>query len=221
MSTLTASADVDVTDDRRTRTAATGLALILGPLLLIVGNLLSTPGDSSTASFMTRIAGSSGAEQISIILFIGGFTMFLPAAFGIVALLPRRGSVLGLIGAWLTAIGAMAYAGLETTGVANIGLARALPATQAAHLVDVMGNVGAAGVIFLLGLGLPIGMILVTCAARRGRLTPTWVPIVTALGFIAVIVVETTIGGIAGDVLMLAGLGYLGLGLLKGTQSVL
>jgi hypothetical protein len=201
-------------DDRLRRTA-TGWALIGAPLLLLFGNVLSTPGDSESPARMVKLASAAGAEQVSIVLFLLGFTLFIPATFGLVAMIGRRGGTLATIGAWLAAIGLMAYAGLEATGVANIGLARSVPAPEAGHLVTAMSHVGDASVIFGLGLGLPVGLVLVMCAARRARLAPLWVPIVAALAFLVVMFAEGTLGGVVGDLLMLASLGYLGARLLR------
>jgi hypothetical protein len=220
MSTLTAQgpATRQLAVDRG-QAVTTGAALISGPLLLIVGNLLSTPGDTASTKYLTALAGSSSREQLSIICFLLGFTMFIPAAFGLRAMLPGRGRVLGAVGAWLVAFGAMAYAGLVCSGIANIGLAQSLPADQAAHVVSQIESVGAAGVVFLLGLGLPIGAILSISALRRARMTALWVPIVVALGFIVVMLVESTAGGMAADALMLAGLGYIGTRLITGAAN--
>ena len=217
MSTLTMSAPTiqNPAADRLRRTS-TGIALVLAPLLLIAGNLLTTAGDSASPAWITKVATSAGGEQISIICFLLGFTAFIPAAFGLLGMVGRRGSLLGTLGAWLAAIGLMAFAGLETSGVANIGVARSLPTAQAVRVITAMENVGAAGVIFLLGLGLPVGLILVACAVRRARLVPLWMPIIAALGLLVVMFLESTIGGIVGDLLMLASFGYVGVRLLAG-----
>jgi hypothetical protein len=200
----------------RSRTTVTGLSLIAAPVLLIAGNLLSTSGDSNSPAFLAKVAASSGHEQASIVCFLLGFALLIPGAYGLLDTIRGRGETIATIGALLTTIGAAAFAGLECSGIANIGVARSVPAAQAARIVTEMGNVGAAGAVFLLGLALPVGMILVTIGIRRARRAPLWVPIVTALGFLIVMFVESTLGGVAGDVLMLAALGYLGVRRLDG-----
>jgi hypothetical protein len=192
----------------RQRTTITRFSLIAAPILLIAGNLLTTPGDSDSPAFLARIAVSSGREQASIICFLFGFTLLVPAAYGLLPYTGKRGSTLASLGTLLTTVGAMAYAGLECSGIANIGVARSMPAVSAAHIVSNMESVGAAAVIFGLGLALPIGMILVATGLRRARLMPLWVPIATAVGFLIVMFVETTIGGLTGDIVLLAALGY-------------
>ncbi len=196
------------------RTTGTGVALIGGPLLLVAGNLLGTPGDSDSAPYLTQLATSAGAEQVSVLCFLLGFTLFVPGVFGLLPFITRRGATLATIGAWLAAVGVMAYAGLTTTGIANIGLAQSLPVPQAAHVVDQLQSLTAAGVVFALGLGLPVGVVVMAIALRRAGRTPLWVPIVTAVGFLVVMAVESTLGGIVGDLLLLASLGYVGLRLL-------
>ena len=169
-----------------------------------------------SAAFLAKVAASSGHEQASIVCFLLGFALLIPGAYGLLDTIRGRGETIATIGALLTTIGAAAFAGLECSGIANIGVARSVPAAQAARIVTEMGNVGAAGAVFLLGLALPVGMILVTIGIRRARRAPLWVPIVTALGFLIVMFVESTLGGVAGDVLMLAALGYLGVRRLDG-----
>jgi hypothetical protein len=102
--------------------------------------------------------------------------------------------------------------------VVAYGLVRE-PQVPGDFLVAGAESVGAARVVFLLGLGLQIGAILAISALRRARMTALWVPIVVTLGFIVVMLVESTAGGVAGDALMLAGLGYVGTRLITGAVN--
>ena len=204
-----------------TRPTGTAVALVLAPSLLLAGNLLSSATDEGeSAEGLARLAASSGAEQASIICFLLGFTLLLPGVFGLRGMINTRGRTLATVGGWLTAIGAMAFAGLVTSGVATIGMATSMPSDEALRVLTAIGEVPAATVVLLLSLGLPIGVILAAVASRRARLAPMWVPIVVAAGFVVVMVVENTVGGVAGDLLMLAGLGYLGAALLARRPAV-
>ena len=55
---------------------------------------------------------------------------------------------------------------------------------------------------------LPVGLVLVTAGFWRARRVPVWVPIVVLVAFAVLTVVEGQAGGIIGDLLLLAGLGY-------------
>jgi len=209
--TLPAPINRDTYTTRFRRTAA-GLCLIIGPLLLAAANLLSTQSDTNPEADLTTLATNGGREQISIMLFLLGFTLIVPGAFGMLALIRDRGKLLGNVGITLAVPGLMAFAGLVTNGVANIGIARAVPPAQGLTIIKSMENTGAANVIVLLGLlALPLGIIMLTFGVWRARVAPIWAPLLVVAAFAAVVVGEGMIGGIVGDLLMFIGLGAVGL----------
>ncbi len=210
-----AAVETDARNSSFRRTAA-GLGLIVGPLLLVAANVASTQADSDTAAGLTTLAHHGGREQLSIVLFLLGFTLIIPGAFGMLSLIRNRGRIVGNIGICLAIPGLMAFAGLVSSGIANVGIARAVPPSQGLIImksVEAGGGAAALGVIGLLAL--PLGLILLSFGVWRARRVPIWSPLLVLVGFVAVTVGEGLIGGVVGDLLMLAGLGWAGLAILR------
>jgi hypothetical protein len=201
---------------RTTRHRLAAAALIAGPLLLVAGNVLSQDGDTEDPTYVARLAGHAGAEQGSILLFILGFALLLGGGVAMAHAVTGRGARLAGIGLPLALIGTIGFACLSSSGLFNITAAQSLPAAQASSIMDKVGNLPAAAVLVAVGLlALPIGFILLTLSQWRAGLAPVWVPIAVFLGFAVVTVLEGQLGGITGDLFMLAGFGYAGLRLAR------
>jgi hypothetical protein len=100
--------------------------------------------------------------------------------------------------------------------VANIGIARAVSPEQGLAIMSSIEDSGAAAVITALGLlALPLGLILLAFAVWRAGAVAIWVPLVVLAAFAVVTVAEGMLGGVVGDALMFAGLGSVGLRLLR------
>ena len=192
-----------------------GAALLAAQLLLVVGNLVGVDGDG--ADMMARLAADATGEQLSIVAFLAAFTLLIGGVVGLVGLVPAgRGRGLAVTGAGLFVAGAMGFAGLTTSGVFNIGLARSVPPDQAVAIADSAGSTGAGAVVVGLGLlALPLGLILTAFGVWRAGVTPLWAPIVVLVAFVVLTVAEGRIGGIAGDALLLLGLAPAARGLLR------
>jgi hypothetical protein len=199
-----------------TRTGRDGTAtaaLLAGPLLLVAGNLLAQDGDTSDPTYLGRLVAHSGAEQASILAFLAGFIALLAGALALAGRVTGRGRGLTRVGAALCIAGTLGFAGLITSGLFNLAAAQALPAATATSVVDRVGDLPAATVLVLLGvLVLPVGFVLLTAGLWRARRVPVWVPVVVLVAFAVLTVLEGQFGGIIGDLLLLAGLGYAALG---------
>ena len=217
MSTLTTptSATTQVPAGNARRRAA-GLALIAGPLMLVAANLLALGGDTTDPGYLRRLPAHAGTEQVSILLFIAAFTVLIAGVVGLAGRVTGRGARLAATGSALATAGSVGFACLVVSGVFNIAAAATLPVEQAKTLVDKAGSLPAAAVLVVLGLlALPIGYILLAAGAWRARFTPSWVPLVVFAAFAILTVLDGRVGGIAGDVVLLVGLGYPGLRLMR------
>ena len=83
-------------DANNFRRTALGLCLIAGPLLALVGELV-TPWETAdtTAAYLTALAENPARAQASAVLLYFGYLLMAVGVFGMMHLLRRRAVVLG------------------------------------------------------------------------------------------------------------------------------
>ena len=188
-----------------------GAALAAAPLALLIGNLIGLDASGDDSRRIAALPAGSGREQVKILLFVLAATLLLVGVAGIRPLLARRGAVLGRVGTVLAVPGLVAFAGLVTTWLYDVALARALPPAQAAEVFDAASATGAAPVILVVGLvAMPLGILLLVAGLWRAGSTPWWTPALVLAGFVVASVVDNRLGGVAGNLLLIAGLGMAG-----------
>lgn len=188
-------------------------ALVGGPLALVAGNLLATGGGGDDARSVAILVHHGAREQASILAFLLGFTLLAAGTAGMVGAVRSRGAGLALAGGALALPGLTAIIALVAGGLYDIGAARTVPAADVVRITTAAGSTGGASVLFVLSaLALPIGMTLVAAALWRAGIVRPWVPAVVFAAFAVLTLVESTVGGIAGDLLLLVGLGWIARG---------
>jgi len=196
------------------RPALGPIALALAPLALLAGNLIGAESSSDEAERMRAMAADPAGEQAKILLFLAATTLLLVGTAAMVSRLGDRGARLGRIGAALVVPGLVAFAGLVTTWLYDLGLATTLPAAEAADISASAGTTGAAAVVLVVGLlAMPIGLVTVVAALWRAGVTAIWAPALVLAGFVVLGLVHNQLGGLAGDLLLVAGLARVGLDL--------
>ncbi len=198
------------------RRTALGLCLIAGPLLALVGGLV-TPWETAdtTAAYLTALAENPARAQASAVLLYFGYLLMAVGVFGMMHLLRRRAVVLGHVAGALAVWGWVSLPGMLSVDFYDLSLAAHADREAAIGISDRAGGyVGSAvmGVPVLLGI---LGLVLLVVALWRAGFVPAWVPAVLFVGTAASFVgppgaSSFTVGAVA----WLASLGYVGLKML-------
>jgi hypothetical protein len=210
-----------INDPRTFRRTAAGLCPVAGPLVTLIGGLV-TPWETTdtTAAYLQAIGENPTRAQISAVLLYFGFLLIAVGIFGIIHLLRHRAVVLAHVAGVLAVWGWVTLPGLLISDFYDLSLAQWSNREDAIAISDrAEGYVGGAilGIPVLLGL---LGLVLLGVAPWRARLAPLWVPgvllagtLIAQFGPLGVISFTTGMG------LWLAGLAYIGLKILNMTDE--
>ena len=210
-----------LSDARNFRRTAAGLALIIGPALLLANSLITTVGGDDTAEYVAEVATRRGAEEASAVLGILGFALVIPGVIGALNLLRGRGVVLGHLGGSLAVLGLACFCALLASSFYDVAATAAGADTQA--YVDISDRLDdRAGPIIIVAialLGTLLGFLLLGAAFIRARTVPLFAPILIIVG----VIVVGPLGGegdsrllsVIGNLLLLGGWGTVALFLLR------
>jgi hypothetical protein len=208
-----------LSDARNFRRTAAGLALIVGPILLLIGSAITTLGGDDTAEYVAEVATRRGAEEASGVLGILGFALLIPGIIGALNLLRGRGVVLGHVGGTLTVLGLACFSALIAGSFWDVAGTASGADTQAyVDISERLEDVTGAIIIFVVALGgTLLGLILLAAGFIRARTVPLYAPILIILGIIVVgpLSGDSRVVSIVGNLLLLGGLGTIGLILLQ------
>jgi hypothetical protein len=164
---------------RRVALAAT---MIVSPLLIIMGHLLTVPGDEATDAYVADITAAGGRYVPSTVMIAFGVLLLPLACIGLMRFAPRRGGTLVTIGTVLTTIAAVGLgAGNAMFGMVLGSLLPAHP-DLAKSVIDAAGNAPAANWGWQLAPLLPAGLVLIAIGLILARELPLWMPIVLGIG---------------------------------------
>jgi hypothetical protein len=191
------------------RRTALGLCLIAGPLLALVGGLI-TPWETAdtTAAYLTALAENPARAQASAVLLYFGYLLMAVGVFGMMHLLRRRAVVLGHVAGALAVWDWVSLPGMLSVDFYDLSLAAHADRGAAIGISDraVMG------VPVLLGI---LGLVLLVVALWRAGFVPAWVPAVLLVGTAASFVgPPTAVYFTVGTAAWLASLGYVGVKML-------
>jgi hypothetical protein len=194
--------------------------MLLAPLLLLVGFVVHPPEPYNGAQMLEVLANDAARWNVAHILFTLSMVLSIPATLGLMDLLERRGGArFGLIGGGLVLVGVVfltLYIGIDLamSAIASIPVeqhARMEPAMQA--LIDFNGPLP---VVFV---GLNLGLFVLAAGLISTRVVPRWKSV--AIEVAAVVSVgglfNNPVGAI-GAAVLLVGLGFIGLRVLKPVQ---
>ena len=203
-------------DANNFRRTALGLCLIAGPLLALVGGLV-TPWETAdtTAAYLTALSENPARAQASAVLLYFGYLLMAVGVFGMMHLLRHRAVVLGHAAGALAIWGWVSLPGMLSVDFYDLSLAAYADRGAAVGISDRAGGyAGSAimGVPVLLGI---LGLVLLVGALWRARFVPAWVPAVLFVGTAASFVgPPTAVYFTVGTAAWLASLGYVGLKML-------
>lgn len=165
------------------RRTALGLCLMAGPLLALVGGLV-TPWETADtmAAYLTALAESPTRAQASAVLLYFGYLLMAVGVFGMMHLLRRRAVVLGHVAGALAVWGWVSLPGMLSVDFYDLSLSASTDRQAAIEISDRAGGyAGSAvmGIPVLLGI---VGLFLLVLALWRVGFVPVWTPVVLFVG---------------------------------------
>jgi uncharacterized protein DUF4386 len=201
-------------DARNFGRTLTGLALIVGPAVMVIGAIIGPDiNNDNKLKELNKIAAHKSAYIVGSLLFVLGTVILLAASVGIIHLFRGRGVTLGQIAGSLLLVGTATtfafyafsiteYEMVNQSGLNRVELARFL------HK-GIMTESGAP-LFLLFVLGIVVGLILLGIALWRSGLVPKWAAVVVLLGGPVAFAGQSKAANIVDFALILVGLGMLG-----------
>jgi len=218
-------------DARNFGRTATGLLLIVGPLLLIVGSLVGPNtdyGDSvhDKLKELASVQAHKGTYLAGNLIFVIALLCLMLGAFGLVKMFRGpRGVTLGQVAAVMLAIGSTVAMGWYALGSIEYSMVQhhseALLNTGGTRLVyatfiHATGNSGPLALLFVLFIvGVVLGQVLLGVGALRTRIVPVWAGILIIVSGLASFFANGQAGEIVSGVITLVAFGALGLRALR------
>jgi hypothetical protein len=202
-----------LSDPRRFSRLVAAFSLIVAPLLVLAG-MVVTPweDENTTAAYHDALAAHPDQSDVAATLLHFGFLGLLPAALGLMHLARGASPKLAHVGGLLAVFGLATLPGLLVTDFYDTALAEALPREESVKISDAATE-GWASVLLVLTGAFPviIGLIVVSVAAWRAGAASGWAALLIAAGWI--VPMAATIGlvlGAIGGLLMTLGFGWIG-----------
>lgn len=192
----------------------TGIALILGPTLMLAATIVGLAVDADDAAErFQQIAENETAYVLSGILFLLATLLLLGASVGLIHLFRTRGAKLGQLASILLLLGSSAGAGFYMFGALEYAMATSegVDRAELARFVEQAEESAVFLPIFILFLaGIVLGLILLGIAAWRRRIVPVWAAILIVAAGVLAFAAEEPALSIVSFVVLLGGLGWLG-----------
>lgn len=171
-----------------TRRILLGVTMIVAPVLLLFGHLLTVSADSGTDELIQGVSAATTLYVASTIMIAFG-VLLLPVAFvGMMRFAPARGGTMVTIGAALATVGAIgAGAGNAMFGMVLGSLLPSHP-DLAKQVIAVAGDSAAATWQWQVFYLFPVGLVLMTIGLILARRLPVWVPVTLGVGTLLLLV---------------------------------
>jgi hypothetical protein len=126
-----------INDPRTFRRTAAGLCPVAGPLVTLIGGLV-TPWETTdtTAAYLQAIGENPTRAQISAVLTYSGFLLTAVGIFGIIHLLRHRAVVLGHIAGVLAVWDCVTFPGLLVSDFYDLSLAQSSNRQEAIAILE-------------------------------------------------------------------------------------
>jgi hypothetical protein len=214
-------------DGRNFARTFTGLALIVGPLLLLIAQIVQPDVDhggsaSDKLKELADVASHKGTFLVGGILFLFGGLIISAGAVGLIHFLRGRRVTLGQVASALVAMGAAAsmvfygYGSVEYEMVNHSNLDRA----QMAQLLHATNMPASGAPVFLMFvIGVVVGLILLGIACWRSRVVPVWASVLIIAAGILAFFGPSKVVSIISFAVLTVGLGTLGWTVLKSSDE--
>lgn len=208
-----------LSDRRNFARTFTGLALILAPALMLIATIVGSAVDADEAAQrFQQIADNQTAYVLSGILFLLGALLLLGASVGLIRVFRDSGVTFGQFAASLLLIGSAAGLGFYLFGAIEYEMAtrEGVDSAELARFADQAEEAGIFIPFFVLFLvGIVLGLILLGIAAWRRGIVPVWGGLLIVASGVLTFVAEGGALSIVSFVVLLAGLGWIGITLLR------
>jgi hypothetical protein len=196
-----------------------GLALLIGPGLILLGDLVEPNVDwEDQGAVLDSLAADTGRHRLAIVLFYLGFLLLIPGAIAAARYFRRERPGLSLAATLLAPLVPILITGFIMFGMVQEAFVD--PAADRAEMVALMERMEEVALFpFVFGVmmvGL-LGMLLLAIGLWRSKTVPIWVPALIVVGFVVVwfapgdVPVLTALG----NVILWAGFGAIGLKILS------
>lgn len=190
---------------------AAAVALVLGPLGLLVGSLIGPRGEEGAAAQLA-LAAHFDRWVPSVVIALPSFVLLVVAVLGIGDLVRERATLLGHAGA------ALVLAGLFGMAVAFVApdltiwqMARQPHRPEMVALLQRLNGSTAFAVPRAMTRAFPLGFVVLALALHRARASSAWVAVAVALGpLLWFFAYPNRIVTTSGQVLFLVGLAAVG-----------
>jgi hypothetical protein len=201
-------------DARNFGRTLTGLALIVGPAVMLVGAIISPDTmDDNKLKELNKVAAHKSSFILSALLFLLGTLILLAASVGIIHLFRSRRVTLGQIAGSLLLVGTSVTVAFYTFAIVEYEMVNqsGLDRVQLAKFLHKADNSASGLPLFILFIvGIVLGLILLAIAAWRAKLIPIWAAVLILLGGLLAFAGQSKVGNIVDNVLLLVGIGMLG-----------
>lgn len=161
-------------------------AMLLAAPLVVVGSFLfSVSSSDSPAGFVQDVAAAHGRYVVGGLLLTAGAFLLIPSAIGLLRLAQPKARAVVVTGGVMSGIAAAILGGGYLMMTVIMGMLTPAHADVATHVQQVAGSSGLAGLPFIFAPLLVIGLVITSIGLIIGGLTPRWLPILLAVGAVA------------------------------------
>jgi hypothetical protein len=192
-----------------------GLAMVLAPLVLLVGTILHPSVPADAAGEIGAVASGPGRWTAAHLLLLCSVVIGLPAVLGLMHMLRERRAAFGHLGGALALMGLLAFVGvlaieLVLGQMAGMGSRPAMIA-----LLTRIDSAAAITAPFLFGTFLfGLGMVVLGLGVYEARVAKWWQALAVAVAGVALVIsvpMASTALAIGGAVILLVGQGSIGM----------
>jgi fumarate reductase subunit D len=209
-------------DWRHLRKTVFGICLIVGPLLLLVGGLLTLglyDGDDE-ARYLAEIADNEalyyGANMVGAL----GALFLVGAVIAIAHLVRVRHPRFAIVAGALALAGVVTMSGVWMTfTIIEIEMAQSADRAAMAALIEASDDSATIAPLFITFVGASLGLVLLAIGLWRAHTVPRWIPALMAVAFVLLFVGESGVVGTLGSVAAFVALGAIGLLVLRSTDE--
>jgi hypothetical protein len=206
-------------DARNFGRTLTGLCLIGGPLLFLIGGIISPDTDhDNKLRELAAVAAHKGAYLANAYFFLAGAVLLIIASIGLIRFFRGpRGVTLGQVAGGFLVLGSAVVFAFFAFTVSEYEMVnqKGLNTPALAQYLDKAEDSNVALPLFLLFLvGVILGLILLGIAAYRTRVVPVWAAVVIVASGVLTFFSESGAGEIIANAVLLIGFGVLAMRIL-------
>jgi hypothetical protein len=186
-----------------------GAALVTSAVSLLAADVISPVMSSSDARQLEIVSAHGPRQYVSAVLALIALAALVPAGLGLAGKLRGRWGSHGVLGAGLLVTGVVATATATALALVEWRASRpGLDRTQMTRLLHELDTNTGVAVVFLAGIGVPLGLGIIALGLARDRVLPAWLAALLVAGPLLVDVgftINDLPTAIAGSAVMVVG----------------